>query len=100
MKKNIILFLITILFGVSTTFAQHHKKNNFSSFNNNSANFQNEPTLRCFQNGKQVLQETGQFVSNKQSGKNIYKFGDSVGGINILVFDLGDSICTLTKLAK
>lgn len=71
---------------------------NFTGFQNSSIT--SEPTLRCFQNGKQVIQETGQFLPSKDSGKNIYSFYDKQGGYSIILFDLGETTCTLTKLAK
>lgn len=96
MKKIYLIATVALLSSMPSV-AQQSKKQNFSGI---QSSMLVEPTLRCFQNGRQVLQETGQFVSNKKAGKNIYRFGNQSGGVSIIMFDLGETVCTLTKLSK
>lgn len=95
--KKVTIILAVLLAGNLSSFAQQSNRQNFSGIQPSALV---EPTLRCFQNGRQVLQETGQFVSNKKSGKNIYRFGNQAGGVSIIMFDLGETVCTLTKLSS
>lgn len=89
---------VLLLSGLVMLSAASAQNKNFTGIKSSGTGV--EPTLRCFQNGRQVLQETGKFVSSKTSGSNVYKFGNKSGGVSIIMFDLGETVCTLTKLSN